>query len=58
MMGKDELWYWIDARNDDELPDGAWWSVLEEAVVDYNEEYGTDYDPFDAVHAYLNEKDA
>lgn len=52
----DELYWWIDARNDDDLPDGAWWAVLEEAVVNYNAEYGTDHDPNDAVHAYLQVK--
>lgn len=52
----EELMYWIDARNDDTLPDGAWWARLEEGCVDYNEEYGTSYDSHDAVMAWLDWK--
>ena len=52
-----ELYYFVDAMNDDDLPDGAWWAMLEEGVRNYNSEYGTNYDPHEAVHRYLQARD-
>ena len=43
----------LEAWNNDELPDGAWWAMLEEGVTAYNEVEGTRVDPNDGVHAYL-----
>jgi hypothetical protein len=43
----------LDAANNDDLPDGAWFAVLEDTVEFYNEEHGTDFDPNDTVHQYL-----
>lgn len=47
------LFDFLDGWYDDELPDGAWWAMLEEGVVAYNKETGQDIDPNDGVHAYL-----
>lgn len=49
----DELYYFIDAHNDDDAPDGAWWAILEDAVSYWNKEHGTNFDENDTVHAYL-----
>ncbi len=55
-MTTDALFHHIDAYNDDELSDGAWWSVLENAVTFWNEEHKTHFDECDTVHAYLKWK--
>lgn len=47
---------YIDAWNNDDLPDGAWWAMLEEGVDSYNKEFGTSIDGNDGVHAYLRLK--
>ncbi len=47
------LMHSIDAMNDDQMPDGAWWAMLEEAVQAYNERNNTDFDETASVHAYL-----
>lgn len=36
-----------------DMGDGAWWAMLEDAVKIYNAEMSTHYDPFDAVHAWV-----
>jgi len=56
MSDEDELYWFIDALNDDDMPDGAWWALLEEGAKNFNNEYGTDYDPFECVHGYLRAK--
>ncbi len=56
MEKNDELYAHIDCMNDDDLPDGAWWAMLEEGVRNYNEANGTNFDPFEGVHAYLRAK--
>ena len=52
----DELFWFIDAHNDDDLPDGAWFAVLEDAVTYWNKKHGTNFDENEAVHAYLERK--
>ena len=49
----DGLEHFLEAFDNDELSDGAWWACLEEGVSAYNEVEGTDVDPNDGVHAYL-----
>jgi len=49
----DELFWFIDAHDDDDLSDGAWWAVLEDAVRYWNKEHGTELDENDTVHEYL-----
>lgn len=46
------LWHF----DDDEAPDGAWQAMIEDGVRQYNEEYGTNYDPFETWLAYVNQK--
>lgn len=53
MTNKDELFYTLEASNYDDLPDGAWWQVLEDTVVWWNTENKTKYDPNTTVHEYL-----
>lgn len=47
----------LEAMNDDDLPDGAWWQVLEDTVTFCNEELKTNFDSNDVVHYWLNERD-
>lgn len=49
----DELFYFIEAHDDDSAPDGAWWQMLEDAVTYWNDEHGTHYDENETVHAYV-----
>jgi hypothetical protein len=35
-------------------PDGAWQAILEDVVTFWNNEHGTDYDPHDTFHEWLN----
>ena len=53
----DELYYFIDAHNDDDAPDGAWWAILEDSVTFWNKDHGTSYDENDTVHSYLRRKE-
>ncbi|OED40244.1 hypothetical protein ACH42_17170 [Endozoicomonas sp. (ex Bugula neritina AB1)] len=43
----------MEAFDDDDAPDGAWWAMLEEGVRAYNELNNTRYDEHNTVHAYL-----
>ena len=52
----DDLYYFMDAHNDDDAPDGAWWGILENSVTLYNEGAGTCLDPYEMVHAYIERK--
>ncbi len=45
---------WMDAWNDDDLPDGAWWAVLEDGARAFGKEYKLkNIDAFECVHLYL-----
>jgi hypothetical protein len=46
----------LEAWDNDELPDGAWWAMLMEGVEAYNDEYDGDIDPHDGVLAYVYER--
>lgn len=46
------LMYFLTAHDDADQPDGAWQAIIENAVTFYNEENGTDFDPFDGWMAY------
>ena len=46
----------MNAANDDDLPDGAWWQTLEDTAEWFKNEYEHSYDSFEAVHAYLDWK--
>jgi len=43
-----------DAMGADDMPDGAWWCMLEEAAALSNKEFELDYDTNDMTHAYLH----
>lgn len=43
----------VEPMDDESLPDGAWWAVLEETCGMFMEEYSIEGDPFEAVHQYL-----
>lgn len=36
-----------------DAPDGAWWAMLEDTVVQYNRRTGNGYDANDAVHKWV-----
>lgn len=38
------------------LPDQEFWPYLEDSVRNYNEHYGLDYDPHNAVLTYMAKK--
>lgn len=50
----DELYYYLEAFDDPDLPDGAWWAKLENGVTSYNEEFNTEFDECDTVQEYIN----
>ena len=45
---------YMEDFNDEDAPDGAWWAMLEDSVVIYNEANKTNFDPFESVHAWIN----
>ena len=48
-----ELFAYMEAHDDDDAPDGAWWAKLEDAVRSWNTDHSPELDPFDTVHEYL-----
>jgi hypothetical protein len=52
----DELYYFVDAHNDDDLSDGAWMQVLKDAVSYWNADHKTNLDEHDTVQEYLSRK--
>ena len=50
-----ELFYLMAAHDNDDLPDGAWWQVLEDAVYYWNRQHGTCLNLNETVHTYLKE---
>ena len=56
---KDDLFWLIEAHNEglENVTDGVWWAILEDAVAYYNDENGTNYDENETVHQYLRERD-
>jgi len=53
MKKHEKVFYYMESWDDGNLPDGAWWAMLEDGVKCFNEEHGTKYDPFDTVHEYV-----
>ena len=47
---------YVEMADDDHLPDGAWWAVLESTCQMFLEQYGIKGDPFEATHQYLRLK--
>lgn len=45
--------YFLDAYDDDNLSDGAWWSRLEEGVTAWNELNNDNLDPHEIVSEYV-----
>lgn len=45
--------YFLDAYDDDNLSDGAWWSRLEEGVTAWNELNNDNLDPHEIVSQYV-----
>lgn len=56
-MNKEALYYMMEASDNDDLPDGAWWHVLEDCVTYWNKKNKTKFDPNSTVHAYLKWKE-
>ena len=50
-----EIFQWLKAFDDPELPDDDWWAKLENGVVLYNEEYRTNLDEHETVSEYVAE---
>lgn len=45
----EQMW----ASDNDDLPDGAWQAVIEDAVIVYNKQHKTKFDPFEAWLTYI-----
>lgn len=52
----DDLFYFMDAHDDDEASDSVWWGMLEDSVEMFNADNGTNYDPVESVHKYIARK--
>lgn len=55
-MKKDSEFYFFmesGAELAEDLSDGAWWAFLEDHVKFWNKDHGTNYDPTDMVHRFL-----
>ena len=48
-----ELFGFLQAFDDDDLPDGAWQAKIEDGVVAWNEDKGTNLSPFDTWVEYV-----
>jgi hypothetical protein len=52
----EELFGALDFNNNDDLPDGAWWQVLEDTVDFFNDANGTNYEPNEMVHQWVQSR--
>lgn len=50
------VYEWMEDFDDSEAPDGAWQAMLEDSVKEYNETFGTNYDPFETWLKYIDIK--
>lgn len=48
------VYEFIEDFDNSELPHDEWIEQMEEAVMTYNEEYGTSFDPKHTVYNYIN----
>jgi len=46
----------LEAWDDDTLPDGAWQALLEEGVDAYNQEHDANIDSYEGFMAYVESK--
>ena len=55
---QDEFIGWMDAGNDvaEEMPDGAWFSILENFATDFCKKHKLKLDENDMVHWWLNNR--
>ena len=49
-----DIYSWLEDFDNAELPHDEWIEQLEEAVVTYNEENKTNFDPKHTVYNYIN----
>lgn len=52
-----DLFYMMQANDDEGFSDGVWQQLLEDTVDFYNDMYETDFDPHKAFQAYLQWKE-
>ncbi len=50
-----ELYDFLEAYDDDSLPDGAWQALLMEGVEQFNIAYNKDIDPHEGFMAYVQD---
>ena len=53
---QEALYTLLDAADNDDLPDGAWWQNLEDTVEHFNKVNQTDFDPNAVVHSWVEKK--
>jgi len=53
---KNDLFHYMQANDDSDLPQGAWQAMLEDAVEAYNNQHGTNFDPYDMFMEYIQWK--
>ena len=56
-IDKAALVAYLEAWDDDDLSDAMWQAMIEEGVKFYNNDNGTNIDPFDGWLIYINEKE-
>lgn len=49
-----DVYLFIEDFDNNELSHEDWIEQMEDAVVTYNEQYGTNHDPKRTVHIYIN----
>lgn len=52
---KNKLFLFLKSFDDIHDTSQNWWSVMEDAVQQFNQKYGTFYDPLEMVIEYLEE---
>lgn len=50
---KQSLFYFMQAHDHDDVSDGAWQAMLEDAVEMFNDQNNTAFDPHNMFHEYL-----
>jgi hypothetical protein len=50
---KDDFVGYMSVMDKDELPDGAWWCVLEDSAIEFMKEHKLKGDSNTATHQYL-----
>src|SRR6478752_9383488 len=53
LSNKQKLFNYMETHDDNDMPDGAWQAMLQGAVEEFNEDNGTNHDPYDMFLEYV-----